>query len=156
MDNTRGYGTNTAIEEYKNNLRDNYNIEIIWQVPRSPYTNVLDLGIWILLQARVKREHYLKRCTVDALVHSVETIWRSSDLNNVMTKVFKKLGVVFCNILKANGRNNLVEDNRSTKKSKVKLEDVLKDIETNNVISNVVINLQNLMASLMKRRALLR
>ena len=77
------------IQQYKNNLRDNYNIEIIWQVPRSPYTNVLDLGIWILLQARVKREHYLKRCTVDALVHSVETIWRSSDLNNVMTKVFK-------------------------------------------------------------------
>ena len=60
-----------------------------------------------------------------------------------MTKVFKKLGVVFCNILKANGRNNLVEDYRSTKKSKVKLEDVLKDIETNDVINNVVINLQN-------------
>ena len=36
-----------------------------------------------------------------------------------------------------------MEDNRSTKKSKVKLEDVLKDIETNNVINNVVINLQN-------------
>ena len=29
MDNAGGHGTNTAIEEYKNNLRNNYNIEII-------------------------------------------------------------------------------------------------------------------------------
>ena len=85
----------------------------------------------------------MKRCTVDALVHSVETIWRSSDLNNVMTNVFKKLRVVFCNILKANGGNDLVEDNRGVKKRNVKLEHVLKDIERDNMTNDQRIDLQN-------------
>ena len=58
MDNAGGHGTNDAIQQYTNNLRKNYNIAIIWQVPRSPYTNVLDLGIWMSLQARVEREHF--------------------------------------------------------------------------------------------------
>ena len=74
MDNARGHGTDTVIEQYTNNLRDNYNIQIIWQVPRSYYTNTLDLGVWMSLQARVEREHYLKHCTEEALVHSLESI----------------------------------------------------------------------------------
>ena len=56
MDNAGGHGTNEAIQQYTNNLRDCYNIRIIWQIPRLPYTNMLDLGIWMSLQARVERE----------------------------------------------------------------------------------------------------
>ena len=144
MDNAGGHGTKAAIQQYEMHLRKEYNIHIIWQVPRLPYTNVLDLGIWMSLQAQVEREHYLKRCTVDELVHSIETIWRSSDLNNVMTNVFNKLRVVFCNILKANGGNDLVEDNRGAKKRNVKLEDVLKDIERENMTDHdETVDLQN-------------
>ena len=138
MDNAGGHGTNTAIEQYSNNLLQNFNIEIIWQIPRSPYTNVLDLGIWMSLQARVEREHYLKRCTAEALVHSVQTIWNSSDLDAVMTKVFNKLRVVFCNILNGNGGNDLVEENRGEKNRSIKLEKVMRDLEKANTNNDVI------------------
>ena len=57
MDNAGGHGTNEAIQQYRSNLHNNYNVAIIWQVPRLPCTNVLDLGIWMSMQARVEREH---------------------------------------------------------------------------------------------------
>ena len=55
MDNAGGHGTDDAISEYTARLRDVYNITIIHQVPRSPFTNVLDLGVWCSLQARVEK-----------------------------------------------------------------------------------------------------
>ena len=36
MDNAGGHGTNTAIATYTKMLEDDYNIEIIFQIPRSP------------------------------------------------------------------------------------------------------------------------
>ena len=38
MDNAGGHGTGEAIEKYTQILREKYNINLIWQVPRSPYT----------------------------------------------------------------------------------------------------------------------
>ena len=55
MDNAGGHGSNDAIAQYKKMLEDDHNIEIIFQTPRSPYTNVLDLGVWMELQAQVER-----------------------------------------------------------------------------------------------------
>ena len=49
MDNAGGHGSKVAKENYINMLNDKYNIEIIFQIPRSPYTNVLDLGVWMSL-----------------------------------------------------------------------------------------------------------
>ena len=46
MDNAGGYGTKECIESYVKLLKDKYNIIIKHQIPRSPETNVLDLGIW--------------------------------------------------------------------------------------------------------------
>ena len=60
IDNTGGHGTETEIGEYVKALRDNWNVETIFQIPRSPYTNVLDLGVWCSLQARVEDEHFGK------------------------------------------------------------------------------------------------
>ena len=45
MDNTSGHGTNDAIDEYVSALKTKWNVETIFQIPRSPYTNVLDLGV---------------------------------------------------------------------------------------------------------------
>ena len=45
IDNTGGHGTNDFVQEYTARLRTEYNIEIIQQIPRSPFTNVLDLGV---------------------------------------------------------------------------------------------------------------
>ena len=52
-----------AIEQYSKDILEKYKIEIIFQVTRSSYTNVLDLGFWMALQARVERKRYLKRDT---------------------------------------------------------------------------------------------
>ena len=112
MDNAGGHGTNDAIKKYQANLLDKYNIEIIFQVPRSPYTNVLDLGVWSALQAAVERQHYLKRCTTNALVNSVMETWTEGQLDHTITKTFDRLKPVLCNVLEAKGGNDLVEDKR--------------------------------------------
>ena len=88
MDNAGGHGTNEAKEQYVNLLETKYNITTIFQIPRSPYTNVLDLGVWMSLQAAVEREHYLKRCNVDDLVNSVMTTWKHGHIDHAITKIF--------------------------------------------------------------------
>ena len=92
MDNAGGHGTDDAIVEYTAKLKNNYNIEIIHQVPRSPYTNLLDLGVWCSLQSHVEKCHYMKRTDVDALVNSVNQAWNlhsnTSGLDHVIGKVW--------------------------------------------------------------------
>ena len=88
MDNAGGHGSNTAIATYKKMLEDDHNIEIIFQIPRSPYTNVLDLGVWMALQAQVERQHYLQRCNANALVNTVTRTWNEGHLDNAISKFF--------------------------------------------------------------------
>ena len=88
MDNAGGHGTNAAIDEYTQMLKEEYNIEIIFQIPRSPYCNVLDLGVWMALQAVVERQHYLQRCSADALVNTVMRSWNDGNVDHAITKVF--------------------------------------------------------------------
>ena len=49
MDNAGGHGTTEVITTYRNNLCTKYNVHIIFQVPHSTFTNVLDLGVWMTL-----------------------------------------------------------------------------------------------------------
>ena len=46
IDGAGGHGTNEAINAYDNNLMIYFNIKLVFQVPRTPYSNVLDLRIW--------------------------------------------------------------------------------------------------------------
>ena len=115
MDNAGGHGTAEAIDYYKSELFTRFNVELIFQVPRSPFTDVLDLGIWMSLQSIVERRHFLRRCTTKALHNTVMAMWNSTDLNQTMLNVFGRLKVVMCNILKGGGGNDLVEDNRGIK-----------------------------------------
>lgn len=54
-------------------LVNKYNITIIFQIARSSYTNVLDLDVWMALQAAVLRENYITPCNANARVNSVTT-----------------------------------------------------------------------------------
>ena len=108
---------------------------------RSSFTNVLDLGILMCLQAKVERMHFLKFSTTDALVDSLHIVWKSTDIDLQMTKVFDKLIVVLCNILRGNGSNDLVEGNRSVSDRKIKIDKVIRKIDKQNV--NKTINLQS-------------
>jgi len=116
MDNAGGHGTDEAIEEYRKMLLDDFNIEIIHQVPRSPYTNLLDLGVWCSLQSMVEKVHYQKRTDVGALVSSVNESWNissgTSGLDSVIGKVWGRLRNVLVLIAEGKGSNDLVEKKR--------------------------------------------
>jgi hypothetical protein len=68
MDNAGGHGTEEAIKKYTDILETEFDIEIIHQIPRSPETNVLDLGIWCSLQWAVDKLMRGKRGDMEALV----------------------------------------------------------------------------------------
>lgn len=61
MDNAGGHGTSDAINNYTRHLQE-FRVEIIWQVPRSPETNMLDLGVWMSIQNLVEKTHKGQRC----------------------------------------------------------------------------------------------
>jgi hypothetical protein len=50
MDNAGGHGMNDATTCYTQLLWDEFRVKLIWQVPRSPETNMLDLSIWMSIQ----------------------------------------------------------------------------------------------------------
>ena len=111
MDNAGGHGTSEAIDEYTNRLLE-YNVKIIWQVPRSPETNLLDLGVWMSMQAEVERVHYMRRCQHDALAKSVEDAWEQNLNRQAFKNVHGRLRVVMRCILDDDGGNNKVEQKR--------------------------------------------
>ena len=115
MDNAGGHGTSEAIEEYVAKLKNDWNVKTIFQIPRSPYTNVLDLGVWCSLQSRVEKEHFGKRCEVNALASSVTNAWTNGTLDKMITSVFKRLRRVLVLIIEAKGKNDLVETKRGKK-----------------------------------------
>ena len=43
IDSADGHGTNEAINAYDMNLMIDFNVKLIFKVPRIPYSNVLDL-----------------------------------------------------------------------------------------------------------------
>ena len=140
VDNAGGHGTTQAICEYRNMLVTKYNVTIIFQVPCSPYTNVLDLGVWMSLQSIVERKYFLKRATTAALTNTVLATWSGSDLDQMLTNTFGRLKIVLCNILWGEGGNNDVEDNRGVKHRAVKIETAIRELEKDN--NNSILDLE--------------
>ena len=112
MDNAGGHGTKDAVDQYTKELLDKHNIEIIQQVPRSPETNVLDLGIWMSLQSAVEKEHHGRRCDADALDETVMKVWGDVASEDAFKNVFGKLPTIYANIKNCSGGNDTVESNR--------------------------------------------
>lgn len=111
MDNAGGHGTNDAKTQYTEALKE-FNIEIIWQVPRSPETNMLDLGVWASIQSKVEKVHHMKRCQHDALARSVMTAWNTYLDEGAFARVFNRLRVVLSCIVDDGGGNEKVESKR--------------------------------------------
>ena len=112
MDNAGGHGTDNAVKQYTQHLLHRYRIQIVQQVPRSPETNLLDLGIWRSIQSAVENEHRLKRYEANALARSVERAWNHRLKPTVFQNVYGRLLQVFTLIVLDNGDNNLVESKR--------------------------------------------
>ena len=56
IDGAGGHTTNKVINEYDKKLMFDFNIKPFFQVPRTPYSNVLDLGIWCRSEADIEKD----------------------------------------------------------------------------------------------------
>ena len=112
MDNAGGHGTRDAIDEYVDDLATEYNVHIVWQIPRSPETNLLDLGIWNSLQSHVDRVFRGNKQDVQALARTVMTAWESYYTEDVFERVFVRWEKVLRLIIASNGNNSLVDEAR--------------------------------------------
>ena len=82
-----------------------FNIKLVFQVPRTPHSNVLDLGICCGLQADVEKTYYMRRYTVDTLFRSVYETWEKEGLNEIITKAFNRSKIVLVLIIDDDGGN---------------------------------------------------
>ena len=57
LDNTGGHGKQHIVDKYVAGLWDDHKVKCIHQVPRSPCTNMLDLGVWMAFQNVVEKQH---------------------------------------------------------------------------------------------------
>jgi len=112
MDNAGGHGTDVATQQYSSDLWDKYNIQIVWQIPRSPETNKLDLGVWCCMQSGVEKEHTFKVYDAGALSRSVVKAWHERLKADTLERVYKRLVKVLKLIRLDNGNNNMVEARR--------------------------------------------
>ena len=111
MDNAGGHGTNKAKETYTDLLKDKYNIEIIWQPPRSPETNLLDLGVWMSLQSRTEKLAYELKNTREAIweaAYNAFLLMKPEKLTNVVNR----LKLVYHLVDDDDGDNTNVESQR--------------------------------------------
>ena len=53
LDNTGGHGSKKNITDYVQMLKDHFNVECVHQIPRSPFTNTLYLGVWTMIQSEI-------------------------------------------------------------------------------------------------------
>jgi len=111
MDNVGGYGMEERKDNYVKLLETEYNVKVIWQVPNSPETNLLDLGVWRTIQSLVEKVHRQKVMQADILCKSVDEAWESFDSEKI-SKVATRWVKVLRLIIKGNGTNDLVESER--------------------------------------------
>jgi hypothetical protein len=123
MDNAGGHGSNNAKQEYERIIFENFNILVEWQVPNSPDTNLLDLGMWSTHQSLVERMHRLKRMDADALSRTVFEAFDLIDPGKI-EHIYSKWEYVLDLIVKGEGTNDLVKMNRGLSKSLDDLPDI--------------------------------
>ena len=76
MDNAGGHGKKEIKEKYHvEKLKRDYNVIVVWQIPHSPETNMLDLGVWMGLQSEVEKYHRKRVMHRDVLARSVEVLF---------------------------------------------------------------------------------
>ena len=109
MDNAGGHGTNEAKSKYEDILFDEYNVKIIWQIPNSPETNMLDLGVWCMLQSYVEYIHMGRAMKPDTLSLSVHEAFEDFDGFDKLGEVGLRWKKVLELIMAGNGTNDLVE-----------------------------------------------
>ena len=112
MDNAGGHGKNDVVEKYKRDLLRDYNVRIWHQQPRTPESNMLDLGVWMHVQSKVKEEHFGMRVHRDVLWKTMQDAWWKHMKQQALTNVYNRLLKVVALTIEARGCNRLVEKRR--------------------------------------------
>ena len=115
MDNAGGHGKTEIKAEYEKILKEEFNVQVEWQVPNSPETNMLDLGVWVSIQSLVERIHKGKVMRTDELSNSVLTAFQDFPCE-VLTNIYNRWKLTFHLILSGKGTNEVVEEYRGSKK----------------------------------------
>ena len=89
-------------------MLETYNIELLHQVPNSPETNLLDLGVWRSMQAAVERLCFRQRHDPEVLAARVHDAWDAFPCRTI-EKVYKRWELVLDLILKGDESNIFVE-----------------------------------------------
>ena len=111
LDNAGGHGTDNCVTEYVKMLEEDYNVICIHQRPRSPATNMLDLGVWMAFQNVVEKIHAGKVRERDTLARTVKEAWRKMEPVK-LTNVWHCWRLVLDLIIEDNGGNRKVESKR--------------------------------------------
>ena len=111
MDNAGGHGTREAIDAYVALLKEKHNVVCVFQCPRSPATNMLDLGVWMAFQSVVEKLHLSMRQEVRALCNTVDRAWDELDATK-LRNVYERWKLVLDLIIKDEGGDRYIEANR--------------------------------------------
>jgi len=111
LDNAGGHGTQEAVDAYVKALKDDYNVICIHQRPRSPATNILDLGVWMYFQCIVEKEHFRLRKELSALCRTVDRAWDKLEAMK-LENVYNRWKLVLDLIIEDGGGNGKVESKR--------------------------------------------
>ena len=118
MDNAGGHGKTEIKRQYETILKQEFEISIEWQVPNSPETNMLDLGVWMALQSLVEKLHMGKVMQSDELTRTVfNSFGRISQ--EIFTKVYERWKYTLQLIISGKGTNEVVEDHRGKQKPSI-------------------------------------
>ena len=137
MDNVGRHSTKLAKLEYTDILKSDYNINIEWQVIQSPETNILDLGVWCLLQSLVEYLHQCKRMKEDSLAQTIEWAWELVNGSTKFHAVYERWKKVLSLILLGGGGNLLAEKCRDIRRS---LDDITVLLAAGGVVDGVDLN----------------
>lgn len=128
MDNAGGHGTKEAVKQYTDDVKRVHNVIIIQQVPSSPETNTLDLGVWCALQSAVEKYHRKKtKSDVDALARTIEYVWSNHFGEAIMKKVHDRWHNVL-KIIEVDKGNNVKVDEFRGKKGQLLLTQLMINI----------------------------
>ena len=86
--------------------------DFAWQVPRSPETNMMDLGVWMSIQAAVTRVHHNRRCHVDASATSIEDAWTGCLSEKAFKNVHRRMKIFLQSVVKDEGGSKSVEEHQ--------------------------------------------
>ena len=106
-----GHGTKETVDAYITSLKEDHNIVLVHQCPRSLATNMVGLGVWMAFQSLVEKLHLNKRQEVKALCNTVSKAWDKLDATK-LRNVYKRWKLVLNLLIKDDGGDRYLEANR--------------------------------------------